>query len=240
VAAVLHEPASLEDAGTRSAVLAAVGLAAERDRLRAEVGRQVDAVEASRRRLLAAEEEERRRLAARLDDGPGAALAAVERLVRDAGATPAGDGELAAALARASAGLARVRPELDALVRGLGGVGADGLVPAFERLAAGLPVTLDVDDVRVSPEAASALWFVCSESIANAVKHAEAASITVTLGQVGGVVRLTVRDDGRGGADPAGPGLVGLADRLAALGGRLSVVSPPEGGTQVVAELPAA
>ena len=239
VATVLHDPAALDDPATRTAVLAAVGLAAERERLQAEVTRQVEAVESSRRRLLVAEEEERRRLAARLDHGPGAALASVEQLVRAARAAHSGDEALAAALARAGDGLTRVRPEVDLLVRGLGGVGADGLRPALERLAAGLPVELDVGDVDVSPETAAALWFVCSESLANAVKHADARSISVRLEHVGGVIRLTVQDDGRGGADPSGPGLLGLADRVAALGGRLAVVSPAGDGTRVVAELPA-
>jgi signal transduction histidine kinase len=238
VAAVLHDPAGLDDPVTRSAVLAAVGLAAERDRLRAEVDRQVEAVESSRRRLLVAEEDERQRLAARLDQGPGATLAAVERLVRDASVTRGGGDALRAALARAAEGLAGVRPEIEALVRGLGGVGSDGLVPALERLSAGLPVELDLEDVDVSPEAASALWFVCSESFANTVKHAGARSIAVKLERVPGLVRLTVQDDGRGGADLSGTGLVGLADRVAALGGRLMVVSPAGGGTRVVAELP--
>ena len=84
VGAVVHEPLTLDDAAIRSAVIAAVGLAAERARLRTEVGRQADAVDASRRRLLLTEEEERRRLAERLERGPGAALADVERLVREA------------------------------------------------------------------------------------------------------------------------------------------------------------
>ena len=238
VAAVLHDPAALDDPATRSAVLAAVGLAAERDRLRAEVDTQVKAVESSRRRLLVAEEEERQRLATRLDHGPGAALAAVERLVHDARVPRDRDHALTAALARAADGLAGVRPEIDALVRGLGGVGSDGLVPALERLSAGLPVELDLAEVDVSPEAASALWFVCSESLANVVKHADARSISVKLERAPGVVRLSVQDDGRGGADASGAGLVGLADRVTALGGRLSVMSPAGGGTQVVAELP--
>jgi signal transduction histidine kinase len=237
VGVVIHDPAALDDAATRSAVLAAVGLAAERDRLRAEVGRQVDAVEASRRRLLVAEEEERRRLAERLDHGPGAALAAVDRLVRET-SLDLGGGDLADALARASDQLARVRPEVDTLVRGLGGVGPDGLVPALERLAVGLPIELELDDVALSAETASALWFVCSESLANALKHAGARSIKVTLERASGAVRLSVEDDGRGGADPSGAGLIGLGDRIAALSGRLTVVSPLGAGTTVAVELP--
>jgi signal transduction histidine kinase len=240
VGAVVHEPATLDDAATRSAVIAAVGLAAERARLQAEATHQADAVEGSRRRLLLAEEEERRRLAGRLERGPGAALAEVERLVREAQPRHGGGEALAAALDRTMEQLVRVRPELDTLVRGLGGVDQAGLVAALARLAVGQPVEIDLElgDVSVSPEVASALWFVCSESLANAVKHAQARSIRVVLAEQDGIVRLDVGDDGRGGADADGSGLVGLADRVAALGGRLAVVSPPGGGTRVVAELP--
>jgi signal transduction histidine kinase len=240
VGAVVHERLALDDAAIRSAVVTAVGLAAERARLRTEVGRQADAVDVSRRRLLLTEEEERRHLAERLERGPGAALADVERLVRETRPALYGGEELAAALDRTLLQLARVRPELDALVRGLGGVDRAGLVSALERLAAGLPVEVDLElaDVTVSAEVASALWFVCSESLANAVKHADARSIRVALAPADGIVRLSVEDDGRGGANPDGSGLVGLGDRVAALGGRIVVVSPPGGGTRVVAELP--
>jgi signal transduction histidine kinase len=127
---------------------------------------------------------------------------------------------------------------VDTLVRGLGGVGPDGLVPALERLAVGLPIELELDDVALSAETASALWFVCSESLANALKHAGARSIKVTLERASGAVRLSVEDDGRGGADPSGAGLIGLGDRIAALSGRLTVVSPLGAGTTVAVELP--
>ncbi len=94
-------------------------------------------------------------------------------------------------------------------MRGLGGVDRAGLVPALERLAAGLPVEIDLElaDVTVSPEVASALWFVCSESLANAVKHADARSIRVALGRADGIVRLGVEDDGREAQTRADRGL---------------------------------
>jgi signal transduction histidine kinase len=242
VGVVLHDPDTLEDSATRAAVLGTVALAAQRAQLRVEVARQVDAVEASRRRLLLSEEGERRHLAQRLEHGAGAQLAEVEQLVREALDVADDEAELDAALRRASAQLDQVRPELDALVRGLGGADPGGLVPALERLAADLPIQarLEVEDVRVSPEVASALWFVCSESLANVVKHAGARSIRILLAEKEGTVRLSVEDDGRGGAEPDGSGLVGLGDRVSALGGRLYVASPPGGGTRVLAELPLA
>ena len=136
------------DEATRTAVLAAVGLAAERARLRSEVGRRIEAVEASRRRLLLAEEEERRRLAGRLDRGAGAALAELDALVR--AARRGADGALAAALERAAEQVARARPELDSLVRGLGGVDSKGLRRALERLADGAPVAVELDLAEVA------------------------------------------------------------------------------------------
>jgi signal transduction histidine kinase len=240
IGVVVHTPWTLDDSSTRSAVLAAAGLVAERARLREEVDRQIEAVEASRRRLLHTEEEERRRLAERLDHGPGAALAEVERLVVEAFSSDGGDEGLRAALTRASERLAHVRPEIDTLVRGLLVADASELRRALEQLADDLPldVRLDIAEVSLRPEVASALWFVCSESIANAVKHAETDSVVVSLAQEDGAVRLSVVDRGIGGADPAGSGLAGLADRVGALGGRLAVATPGAGGTSVVAVLP--
>ena len=137
VAVVFHDPSTLADEATRSAVLAAVGLVAERARLRAEVDRQVDAVAASRRRLLLAEEDERRRLAERLDRGPGTALGDVERLVRTARSGGEGDDRLAAALDQSLVRLDGMRADLDLLVAGLGGIGATGLVPGARAAGGG-------------------------------------------------------------------------------------------------------
>jgi signal transduction histidine kinase len=242
VAVIVHDPGALDDTRTRAAVVAVVGLAAERVRLSAAVDRQLDAVDASRRRLLLAEEEERRLLAERLERGAGAELAHVDRLVREARREPGGEPELSAALERAAAQLDRVRPELDALVHGLGGVEPRGLIPGLERLATGLPleVNLELEDVAVAAEVSAALWFVCSESLANTVKHADARSVRVRLAERDGTVCLVVEDDGCGGANPEGSGLLGLADRVSALGGRVLVSSPPGEGTRVVAELPLA
>ena len=240
VAVVVHEPATLDDATTRAAVFAAVGLTAERARLRAEVGRQVEAVEASGRRLLLAEDAERVRLADRLERGPGADLADAELLVRAARSVPTGDEALTEALDRAREQLALVRPELDIQAHGLGGIEGDELVPELERLADRVPLAteLHLSELGVSSEIASALWFVCSESLTNVAKHADAQRVQVMLSAENGAVRLSVQDDGRGGADPRGSGLAGLADRVEVLGGRLLVEAPPEGGTRIVAELP--
>lgn len=236
---IVHESGSLADGPTRTAVLAAAGLAAERARLRAEVERQASMIAASRRRLLLAEEDERGRLAATLDHGAGAALGELGRLV--AAARQGAGAELVAALDRAATQVDRARSELDAIVRGLGGVEPAGLVRALEQLAADLPlhVELDVADVSLSGPAASTVWFVCAESLANAVKHAGARAVRVKLARQNSAVLLRIEDDGLGGADSAGSGLVGLADRVSAIGGTFTAHSPPGAGTRIDVELPA-
>ena len=84
-----------------------------------------------------------------------------------------------------------------------------------------------------------AAYFVVSEALTNAAKHAGASEVHVAVDQGNGLLRVAVRDDGAGGADPArGFGLVGLRDRVEALGGRLEVTSPRGDGTLLVAELP--
>jgi signal transduction histidine kinase len=81
-------------------------------------------------------------------------------------------------------------------------------------------------------------YFVVSEALANAAKHAGATQVAVEVRETAAVLRVEVADDGAGGADAGGSGLRGLADRVEALGGRLRVASPPDGGTVVTAELP--
>ena len=103
-----------------------------------------------------------------------------------------------------------------------------------------IPVDLEITtDVRVAEQIEVAAYFVASEALANAAKHSEASRIDVSLEQRDGSLVLSVRDDGVGGADAArGSGLVGLTDRVEALGGSIRVSSRPGDGTQVTAELP--
>ncbi len=238
LAMMAHAPGTLDDPATRVAVASAVGLTAERVRLQLEIDRQVDVVAESRRRLAVAADDERRRLAVRLERSVGAALEEARALV-DRARAAAGP---SAALDRAELRLSDVEPELDRLVAGLSVADTAELLAALGRLAADAPldVRLELVELPLGADAAAALWFVCSESLANAAKHSGARSVVVDLAKTADAVRLTVTDDGRGGADPGGSGLTGLADRLAALGGRMTVSSPPGGGTCVVAELPQA
>ncbi|WP_203918029.1 sensor histidine kinase [Rugosimonospora africana] len=119
-----------------------------------------------------------------------------------------------------------------------------GLPAAIRELAGGsaVPVTVTVLGVLTErpPEGVeSVAYFVVSEALANVVRHARATSAAVNLSRAGGLLVVEVRDDGRGGADPdAGSGLAGLADRAAAVGGRLLLASPAGGPTVVRVELP--
>ena len=101
-----------------------------------------------------------------------------------------------------------------------------------------MPLKLDITSDRFSPEIESNLYFVVAEALTNMSKHASAQSGTVTIWAEEHVLHVEVRDDGVGGADVEGGGLRGIADRVAALGGRLRVESPPGGGTRLTAELP--
>ena len=103
-----------------------------------------------------------------------------------------------------------------------------------------LVVDLDVSSERMPPDVEASAYFIVAEALTNVVKHARATRAAVRAAQDNGVLILEVRDDGVGGADRGGHGLVGIADRVHALGGRLRVDSPEGDGTRVVARLPLA
>ena len=103
-----------------------------------------------------------------------------------------------------------------------------------------IPVELEIDtDARLPAALEVATYFVTSEALANAAKYAQASHIDISLAARDRALQLSIRDDGIGGADPAhGSGLVGLADRVEALGGSIHVTSRPGEGTQISVELP--
>jgi signal transduction histidine kinase len=101
-----------------------------------------------------------------------------------------------------------------------------------------VPVQLRVSAERLAPALEAAVYFVCSEALANVAKHANASRVGVRVERSEGLVVVEVSDDGVGGADPAGLGLRGLADRIQALQGRLRTESPPGEGTRLVGEVP--
>jgi len=104
-----------------------------------------------------------------------------------------------------------------------------------------VPVDLVVPETRFTPPVEAAAYFVCSEALANVGKYAAASRAAIEVSSIDGTLVVSVNDDGRGGAAlDAGSGLRGLTDRVEALGGRLTVTSPPGGGTRLVAFLPLA
>jgi signal transduction histidine kinase len=202
---------------------------------------------ASRARIVAAADESRRRLERDLHDGAQHRLVSLALRLQEvqAAAPPEVDG-LAAGLDDLIVELTGALDELRELARGIHPaiLAEGGLPPALKALArrCTVPVELDVRvDSRPSEPIEIAVYYLVSEALTNAAKHARASAVRVEVGtdDASASLRVRVRDDGRGGADFAGgSGLVGLKDRVEALGGRLAVQSAPSTGTTVRAELP--
>jgi signal transduction histidine kinase len=118
-----------------------------------------------------------------------------------------------------------------------------GLDAALSALAALCPVPVTVDArlaSRPAPAVEAIAYFVVAEALTNVAKHARASRVDVSVRGDGGIVSVTVRDDGIGNASPSGAGLAGLAARVAAVDGHLTIDSPPGGPTLITAELPCA
>jgi signal transduction histidine kinase len=241
VAALVHDPAVLTDPALIEAVAAAVGLVAANARLRAEVRERVADVAASRLRIVQAADEQRRLLEAKVHECALRRLNQLAALLDDARATAHGERtpqQVDAARER----LARTGDELRRLARGLHprDLASSGLAATLTELADESALCVLVEGTAsASPDVEAAAYFVCSEALANATKHSRATTVTITLTSREGALVVEVADDGVGGADPAnGTGIQGLEDRVRALRGTLEVVSPPAGGTRVVAVLP--
>jgi signal transduction histidine kinase len=238
---------SYGDLGESGALLADLveraGLAVEIARLRAELRRQLDEVEASRARIVAAGYEERRRLERDLHDGAQQRLVTVGLALRNAQFQLAGT-PAARDIDAAVDGLTQAIAELRELANGVRPAYLDdGLDAALRELASRtpLPVSLRVGPERHPADIEATAYFVACEALTNAFKHAAATSVDVVVRCAGGRLELTVADDGVGGAHPdRGSGLRGLSDRVAAQGGRMTVDSQPGAGTRLVAELPCA
>lgn len=246
-AALVHDVAVLNAPGLVDSVAGAARIALSNVRLRADVQRQVAELDASRRRILEASDAQRRRFQQQLQASTGRHLAAANEFLNRAGqeARASLDSAVADRLADIGHDLAGARAELRELAAGIhpSVLTEHGLRAALASLAARsrVPVRLAAPDGRLPTAIETAIYFVCSEALANVAKHARAtrAEIEVRIGR--DMVTVVIADDGTGGADPtAGSGLKGVADRLEALRGRLVVQSPPAGGTQLLVQIPAA
>jgi signal transduction histidine kinase len=200
---------------------------------------------ASRRRIVAASDESRRRIERDLHDGTQQRLVSLGLAVRAAEASlPPDRSDLRAELSGVADGLAGAVEDLQEISRGIHPaiLSKGGLAPALRALASrsAIPVDLDVTaEMRLAESIEVAVYFIASEALANATKHSRATLIDLSLVQSDGRLVLAVRDDGVGGADPTrGSGLVGLTDRVDALGGSISVRSRQGEGTQITAEFP--
>jgi signal transduction histidine kinase len=230
IAVLIHDEALLADRNLVESVAAAARMALTNARLQAYSRARATELEASRRRIVEAADAQRRRLERELREGPERRLTRIAALV--AGADPGFESSLADA-----------RVELQELSRGIhpAVLTERGLAAALTELAARSPVPVDVTAPATRPAAAveAAAYFVCSEALANVAKHADASRATLIVRTEDDLLSIEIADDGVGGANTrAGSGLRGLADRVEALGGRVSVESRWGSGTQIVAELP--
>jgi signal transduction histidine kinase len=219
-------------------------VAEENVRLDAELQARLDDLRESRARIVQAGDAARRKLERDLHDGAQQRLVGLALDLRLAREKLADDPAAAAAmLDDASTELARATEELRELARGIHpAVLSDrGLAAAVESLANRAPLPVEIDaslEGRLPEPVEAAAYFVVSEALTNVVRHSGADRAEVGMRRDDGRLVVEVADDGTGGADPGGSGLRGLADRVAALDGRLRVDGPAGGGTIVRADIP--
>lgn len=223
----------------------ALSLLLEMGRQQLELASALAEVEASRSRLLLASHQEARRLERDLHDGAQQRLVALGMSLRVIQARlPARSGELRGNLDQAVAELGTAVAELRQIAHGVRPSALDdGLPAALRQLSGRSPTPLTLVIAEPLPDMAEIVgataYFVASEAVHNAVRHAQARHISVSLAQSGPSICLRISDDGRGGARRAeGGGLAGLTDRVNALGGRLSLHSSAGNGTTIEAVLP--
>ena len=202
-------------------------------------------IAASRARVIAAADESRQQIERDLHDGAQQQLVTLAVALHRAGAKiPSELDEVRADVGRVAEGLTDALQELREISRGIHPaiLTQGGLSPALKALgrrsnvAVGLELSLDR---RLPGQIEVAAYYIVSEALTNASKHAGAARASVSVREQNGKLYLSVRDDGAGGADPArGSGLIGLSDRVEALGGTIEIDSPPGRGTRIEVELP--
>ncbi len=198
---------------------------------------------ASRARILAAEDEERRRVVRDLHDGAQQRLVhTVVTLKMASRALGRESGEASPLVAEALQHAQEATDELRDLAHGIlpSVLSRGGLRAGIDALASRmpLPVKIGVSLQRLAPEVEATAYFVVAEALTNVAKHSHADRAAVSAEVENGGLHIEVRDNGIGGAKAAGTGLVGLADRVAALDGTLRLDSPAEGGTLVAADIP--
>jgi signal transduction histidine kinase len=194
--------------------------------------------------MVEAADAERRRIERNLHDGTQQRLVSISMMLGLADTKLAAAPEAARAVRQAKEALGVALEELRALSHGIHPaiLTERGLGAALQELSYGAPLPVEVRlqvEGRLPEQVEAAVYYVAAEALANVVKHAGASAASVDVTRPAGQVVLIVADDGVGGAQmDRGSGLLGLADRVEALGGRLRLTSPPGGGTVVRAEIP--
>jgi signal transduction histidine kinase len=203
------------------------------------------ALTASRARIVTAADDARRRLERDLHDGAQQRLVSLALRLRSIEAeVPSELGSLKHQISDSVAGLTAASADLQELARGIHPaiLSKGGLGPAVKVLArrCAIPVTVHLDLQGRIPESAEvAAYYVVAEALTNATRHAQASGMDIHVSLNGSELVLSIRDDGVGGADSSsGSGLIGLMDRVEALGGQMQIVSPPGGGTALHVAIP--
>ena len=208
VAVVAHQSSALDDPATAEAVTAAVRLAVRHERLQHEQQQQLAELEASRARIVAAADRERERAAIQLREDVGGSLELAQSEL-SAVRTGARDPAVVESLDIVVGELVAAQTEIVELVAGVppAHLGSGRLQEALQALAQRSPVPVSVTvatDAASDQDTEAALFYVCSEALANAVKYADAKRIGITVRRVNGAIEAVISDDGRGGADPTG------------------------------------
>ncbi|HEX3705040.1 MAG TPA: histidine kinase [Mycobacteriales bacterium] len=243
LAALIHPSWPLDQQTAIEVACADVVSAIDVERRAAELQAQLRDEQASRARILAASDRQRRRFERNLHDGAQQRLVGLSLAIGLAARRAASDGDVAELLVDASRELDDAMADLRELARGLHPaiVSDAGLRSAIEMLAErpGIPVELRIDlPERLSDVVEVAAYYLVAESLTNSNKHSGADAITVTAQVVDDQLEITVSDNGYGGATTSGSGILGLADRLGALGGQLVVESTPDSGTTITGYIP--
>jgi signal transduction histidine kinase len=243
VGALVHDGSLRSEPELVRNVAAAATFALENERLQAELQASLRQVAESRARIVRASDDERRRLERNLHDGAQQQLLSLSVTLSLLESRAAADPATRDLMRTAREQLAESLAGLRELARGIhpAVLSDHGLAVALETVVARtpLPVLLSVETERLPPPVEVAVYYLVCETLANVARHSRATQAEVLIARRGDWAAADVADNGVGGADPSsGSGLRGLADRIEALGGSLSIESPPGSGTRIAARIP--
>ncbi|AWB96125.1 transcriptional regulator [Agromyces badenianii] len=246
IAVIRHDRVLTDNMRLLDGVSSALRLSVDNGRLRSEIERTLEQVRQSRSRIVEAGDEARRRIERDLHDGAqqqlvslGMRLRLAANQARDRGVEPL-EAELDGTIAVLNQALRELRELAHGIHPSL--LSSGGLALAVPELAGRCPVPIEIEvqpEGRLSEVVESTAYFVVSEALANIAKHAQATRGWVRARVVDGELELVIRDNGVGGASvDAGTGMLGLVDRVDAVGGRVVVVSPAGAGTTITVCIP--